>query len=189
MSAELKTAEGGAPAAEVHHVYDGIVEEDNHLPNWWLAILFTTMVFGFAYWFVYETTRSMPYPREVYKEDLAELAKLHPEAVLMTNDTLLALSKDPAVVAQGKALFATTCVACHAANGQGLVGPNLTDNMWIHGGKPVDIFTSVTNGFPDKGMPPWGKTVGADKIRALTAFVLSIKGQNLVGRPAQGEPE
>ena len=189
MMSDEKKNESGAPAAEVHHVYDGIVEEDNLLPNWWLAILFTTMIFGFGYWFVYENAHAMPYPREVYKQDVAELARLHPEIQVMTNDTLLALAKDPAIVAQGKALFGTTCVACHAANGQGLVGPNLTDNLWIHGGKPIDIHTSVTNGFPDKGMPPWGKTLGADKIRALAVYVVSIKGQNLVGRPPQGEPE
>jgi len=175
--------------APVHHVYDGIVEEDNHLPNWWLAILFGTIVFGFGYWFVFETTKTLPNPGAEYKLDVAALAKLHPETMPMTNEALLALASDAAVVSEGQAAFATTCVACHLAQGQGLVGPNLTDAVWIHGGKPTDIQTAIVNGFPEKGMPPWGKTLGAAKVRALTAFVLSIKGKNLPGKAPQGEPE
>ncbi len=175
--------------APVHHVYDGIVEEDNRLPNWWLAILFGTIVFGFGYWFVYQTTGVLPNPLAEYKLQTAELAKLHPETQAATNDGLLALAADLAVISEGQQAFATTCAACHAQQGQGLVGPNLTDAVWLHGGKPLQIHTSITNGFPDKGMPPWGKTLGPTKIRALTAFVLSIKGKNLPGKAAQGEPE
>lgn len=171
------------------HVYDGIVEEDNHLPNWWLAILFGTIVFGFGYWFVFQTTQSLPNPGAAYAIEMAELAKLHPETVAVTNDGLLALAKDAAVLAEGQQAFATTCVACHMQQGQGLVGPNLTDGVWMHGGKPIDIHTAISNGFPEKGMPPWGKTLGPTKVRAVTAFVLSIKGKNVPGKPPQGEPE
>lgn len=173
----------------VHHVYDGIVEEDNHLPNWWLAILFGTIVFGFGYWFVYQTTQVLPNPGAEYKLDAAELARLNPEAVAMTNEGLLTLSNNPGVLLDGQQAYATTCAACHAQQGQGLVGPNLTDAVWLHGGKPVEIHTAITHGFPEKGMPPWGKTLGAAKIRALTAYVLTLKGKNLPGKAPQGEPE
>ena len=176
-------------AAPVHHVYDGIVEEDNHLPNWWLAILFGTIVFGFGYWFVFQTTQALPNPGAAYKIESAELARLHPESMPMTNDALMALASNTTVISEGQQAFAATCVACHLQQGQGLVGPNLTDSVWLHGGKPIDIHTSITNGFPEKGMPPWGKTLGATKVRALTAFVLSIKGKNLPGKAPQGEPE
>jgi cytochrome c oxidase cbb3-type subunit 3 len=177
------------PGAHVHHVYDGIVEEDNHLPNWWLAILFGTIVFGFGYWFVFETTQALPNPVAAYKLETAELARLHPESMPMTNDALLALGADPAIVAEGQQAYATTCVACHLAKGEGLVGPNLTDGVWMHGGKPLDIHTAISNGFPEKGMPPWIKTLGPAKVRALTAFVLSMKGRNIPGKAPQGEPE
>lgn len=175
--------------APVHHVYDGIVEEDNHLPNWWLAILFGTIVFGFGYWFVYETTATLPNPGAAYKLEVAELARLHPENVAVTNDGLISLAHDSKVVAEGKLAFAATCVACHLANGQGLVGPNLTDAAWLYGGKPVDIHAAIADGFPEKGMPPWGKTLGATKVRALTAYVLTIKGTNLPGKAPQGVAE
>jgi len=177
------------PAAPVHHVYDGIIEEDNHLPNWWLAILFGTIVFGFGYWLVYQTTEVLPNPVAAYKLDAAAEAKLHPETAPMTNDALAALVDDPALVAAGKESYATTCVACHRQNGEGLVGPNLTDAVWIHGGKPTDIHAAISNGFPEKGMPPWGKTLGPTKVRAITAFVLTLKGKNLPGKEPQGQPE
>ena len=176
-------------APPVHHVYDGIVEEDNRLPNWWLAILFGTIVYGFGYWFVYETTASMPYPVAEYKAEIAALAKAHPDSVAVTNESLLAIASDQATVSEGQKAFSATCIACHAAQGQGLVGPNLTDNLWLHGSRPIEIHTSISNGFPEKGMPPWGRTLGAAKIRALTAFVLSIKGKNLTGKAGQGVPE
>lgn len=173
----------------LEHVYDGIVEEDNRLPNWWLGILFGTILFGFGYWFVFHTAEAMPNPGAAYKLEVAELARAHPESAPMNDDTLLALAADPKLVAEGQATFTTTCVACHMAQGQGLVGPNLTDKFWIHGSKPTDIHTAVTNGFPDKGMPPWGKTLGAAKVRAVTAFVLTIKGKNVPGKAPQGDPE
>lgn len=172
-----------------HHVYDGIVEEDNHLPNWWLAILFGTIVFGFGYWFFFHTTGAGLNPAAAYKVEAAELIRAHPEAAPMNDATLLALAGDPKLVAEGKQTFASVCVACHLTKGEGLVGPNLTDGFWLHGSKPVDIHTAVTNGFPEKGMPPWGKTLGASKVRAVTAYVLTIKNTNVAGKAPQGNPE
>ena len=87
----------------------------------------------------------------------------------------------------GKKTFVSTCAPCHGLEGQGIIGPNLTDGAWLHGGKPIDVYTSVTNGYPEKGMRPWGPMLGTARIRAVTAFVLSIKGKNVAGgRPPQG---
>ena len=68
------------------------------------------------------------------------------------------------------------------------MGPNLTDRFWIHGNKPSDIAKSVIDGYPDKGMPPWGQLLGQEKVRKVAAFVVSIKGKGLVGKEPQGEP-
>ncbi len=173
---------------KVVHVYDDIEEEDNHLPNWWLFILFATMVFSFGYWFVFHTTRALPTPPEVYSAEVAALQKKQALANPVSDEALLALSQDPSAVADGEKVFATTCVACHAQQGQGLVGPNLTDKFWIHGNKPADLLRAVMNGYPEKGMPPWGKALGDEKTRKVIAFVLSIKGKNLPGKAPQGEP-
>jgi cytochrome c oxidase cbb3-type subunit 3 len=177
------------PAArKIVHVYDDIEEEDNHLPNWWLAILFGAIVFGFGYWFLYEVTATLPGPLATFRAETAEAAKRRAEAGPVTNESLLVLAKDARTLADGKQLFTSTCAPCHGPLAQGLVGPNLTDKFWLHGGTPVDIHKSITNGYPDKGMRPWGQILGAARVRTVAAFVISLKGQNVPGRPPQGIP-
>ena len=170
----------------VVHVYDDIREEDNHLPNWWLGILFGAIVFGFGYWFVFEVAHAEQSPLELYRAETAAAEKRRAEAAPVSNETLAILAKDAAVIAEGKKTFVSTCAPCHGIEAQGIVGPNLTDGFWLHGSKPIDIFTSVTNGYPEKGMRPWGPVLGTARIRAVTAFVVSIKGTNVAGRPPQG---
>ena len=173
---------------KVVHVYDDIREEDNQLPNWWLFILFATIVFGFGYWFVYHTIKKAPNPPEVYAADVDALKKARAAANPMSDDALAELAKDPAMVAAGREVFVSTCASCHAQEAQGLVGPNLTDKFWIHGDKPTDLAKAVDVGFPDKGMPPWGPVLGPDKVRKVTAYVLSIRNTNVAGKEPQGEP-
>jgi cytochrome c oxidase cbb3-type subunit 3 len=172
----------------VVHVYDDIEEEDNHLPNWWLAILFGAIVFGFGYWFLYEVTAALPGPLATLKAETAEAAKRRAEAGPVTNESLLVLSRDAKTLAEGKQIFTSTCAPCHGAQAQGLVGPNLTDKFWLHGGTPVEIHKSITNGYPEKGMRPWGQILGAGRVRTVAAFVISLKNTNVPGRPPQGAP-
>ena len=180
------SAPEGQPS--VHHVYDGIEEQDNHLPNWWLGILFGTIVFSFGYWFVYETTRAAPSPLDVFRTEAAILAKKRAEGGPLSNDSLAVLASDNATVSDGKKTFAQMCAPCHGLEGQGNAGPNLTDKYWMHGANPLAIHKSITDGFPDKGMPAWGPMLGAARVRALTAFVVSIKNTNVPGKPPQGDP-
>lgn len=167
--------------------YDGIEEEDNQLPNWWLFTLFGAIVFTFGYWVVYHTSKSLPDIRATYNADVDALKKSRMAANPMSDESILALSKDPAMVEEGKGVFASTCASCHAQQAQGLVGPNLTDKYWIHGSKPTDIANAVTNGFPDKGMPPWGTVLGPEKVRKVAAFVMSIRDTNVAGKAPQGK--
>jgi len=172
--------------SKVIHVYDDIEEEDNHLPNWWLAILFGAIVFGFAYWFVYEITAAAPGPLAAFRIETAEAAKRRAEAAPVSNESLAVLARDEKTLAEGKQIFVSTCAPCHGAQAQGVVGPNLTDKFWLHGGAPLDIHKSITNGYPDKGMRPWAPVLGAVRVRSVAAFVISLRGQNLPGRPPQG---
>jgi cytochrome c oxidase cbb3-type subunit 3 len=169
-------------------VYDDIHEEDNVLPLWWLAILFGTVAFGFVYWFVYHTTQSLPQPDEEYRTELAAMTKARAEANPMSDEAFALMLASPENIEAGKQVFATTCASCHGQNAEGLIGPNLTDRYWLYGNKPTDIVRDVTEGFIEKGMPPWGPVLGPEKVRKVTAYVLSLKGKNLPGpRPAQGE--
>ncbi|WP_224242790.1 cbb3-type cytochrome c oxidase N-terminal domain-containing protein [Hyalangium gracile] len=173
----------------VHHVYDGIEEHDNRLPNWWLGILWATIVFGFGYWFYYHVAEIEPGLIGEYQQEAAELARRAAANGPLSDETLLALTKDGQATGSGKQLYLQNCAACHGAEGQGLIGPNLTDNAWLRGGKPVDIHKTISQGSVAKGMPAWERTLGAERVRAVTAYVLTIKGRNVPGKPPQGEPE
>lgn len=176
--------------ALVHYIYDGIEEHDNRLPNWWLFILWTTIVFAAGYWFWYHVAEVSPGQLGEYKAEADEVAKRAQGHKPASDETLLALVQDPTAVANGKAVFQTNCASCHGAQGQGLIGPNLTDPYWLHGGRPVAIHKVVAEGVVAKGMPAWERTLGAERVKAVTAYVLTLKGTNAPGGKApQGEPE
>jgi cytochrome c oxidase cbb3-type subunit 3 len=171
----------------VHHVYDGIEEQDNHLPNWWLAILFGSMVFAGGYWFVYHSAALLPLPGQAHEAEAAAWALAQRNAPVATDAVLSELVKDDGVRAEGQQVYSSICATCHGAHGEGTAGPNLTDGYWLHGAKPTDIYQSVAAGYPNKGMPGWQAALGEKKVRAAAAFVLTLKGKNLPGKPPQGE--
>ncbi|MGC4117494.1 MAG: c-type cytochrome [Myxococcales bacterium] len=180
-----------APAdGHVHSVHDGIVEHDNHLPRWWLLTLFGAVVFSFGYWFYYQHLTG-PGQRAELAADEKMLSDLREKALSskVSDESLLALSKDAAAVGRGAELFKANCVACHEAKGEGKIGPNLTDAYWIHGGKPTQIFGTVVNGVPDKGMLAWGPVLGAGKIQDVVGYVLTLKNTNVKGKEPQGNKE
>ena len=176
----------------VVHVYDDIEEEDNRLPNWWLYSLYGTVVFAMCYWVWFHEYKQgvLPiaaYQREVYAARRAEAEKLLAMGDL-SDAQLEEMAENGALTAQGKQIFETTCVACHLARGGGLVGPNLTDEFWLHGGKPTEILFTVRNGVIDKGMLAWGAQLGEEKVRAVTAYVLTLRNTHVPGgKPPQGE--
>jgi cytochrome c oxidase cbb3-type subunit 3 len=177
---------------KVVHVYDGIEEQDNHLPNWWLYTLYGTCVFALGYWIYFQAYGTGLSPLQSYQREKLAAKRAEAAALMAMGDLddakLLEMSKNPAIVAQGAQVFATTCFACHLKNGGGQIGPNLTDEYWLHGGLPTQILTTVRNGVPDKGMLAWGSQIGEEKVRAVTAYVLTIVDTNVAGGKApQGD--
>ncbi len=172
---------------EREHQHDGIREYDNPLPNWWLAIFIGTIVFGYGYWMHFHVAGTGQGLIAEYQAAEAEAARRAAATRPLTDEVLLALAKDPQTTASGEKVFAQNCVACHGAQGEGKIGPNLTDEFWIHGGKPTDIFGTVNKGWVDKGMPAWGPSLGAERVRAVVAFVLTRRGLNLPGKEPQGD--
>jgi cytochrome c oxidase cbb3-type subunit 3 len=184
-------SEAPPPGQNVHE-YDGILEYDNQLPRWWLTAFAICVLFSGAYWLYYHTYDKGLHPSEEYaefktKEAEAEAAKL--AAAGEVNDEVLAtMAKNPASVAQGKEIFAAQCVTCHAEGGKGAVGPNLTDDYVLHGGKAMDTYKIVREGYLAKQMPAWGKQLGEAKVRSVVAYVVSIRGTNVAGgKEPQGE--
>jgi cytochrome c oxidase cbb3-type subunit 3 len=192
MSDENRTA---APSEDrpPTHVYDGdLVEEDNRLPLWWLYTLYGAVAFAAVYWYGEQHVKAWPTQEAAYQEEMiaVRLEEAKKSGGALPPEALLAMSKTPATVDEGKQLFASTCAPCHRADGGGNIGPNLTDEFWIHGGKPQNIWGCVHDGVPAKGMPTWGPQLGDGKVAAVVAYVLSIKGTNVAnGKPPQGEKE
>ena len=171
--------------------YDGIREHDNRLPNWWLFTLFGAIVFGFGYWTYYHMLKAGPSLKDEYRAEL-QVAAEKAEALAkargaITDDVLIAMSSNPSTVEKGAAQFQKTCAACHGPTGAGLIGPNLTDDYWLHGAKPTEILKTVNGGVPDKGMPSWGPVLGQEGVESVVAFVLTIKGKHLQGKAPQGD--
>lgn len=172
------------------HEYDGIREHDNVLPNWWLATLFITIVFGFGYWAYYHTLKAGLLPGGEYAAEIDAAANAAREAAksrgAVTDDLLVQLAQAPGSVTAGAATFKTTCASCHGADGQGLIGPNLTDKAWIHGSKPTQILATITNGVAAKGMPAWEPVLGPDRVQEVAAYILTIRGKNVPGKAPEG---
>jgi cytochrome c oxidase cbb3-type subunit 3 len=137
----------------------------------------------------------LPLPIEEYRlevaaadESKARFLATRPQDAI--DPDKLEFNNDPANVAKGKALFANvSCASCHRADGGGnSIGPNLTDNYWLHGGDVKNVFLTIQNGVVEKGMPAWGKSLSPGEVRDLSFFILSLQGSNPVDAKApQGD--
>lgn len=189
MPASEKTSARATGEDVVVHEVDGIQEYDNRLPNWWLYTLYGTVVFAVGYWFAFHEFEVSRLPMAAYRAELAEAARRVGNTKALSDDELVALAQDSSLVEEGKKQFVTLCAPCHEANGGGKIGPNLTDNAWIHGGAPTAIHKTISEGVVAKGMPAWGQQLGPSGVQAVTAFVLSLRDTDVAGgKAAQGEP-
>ena len=171
---------------DILHEYDGIEEADNHLPTWWLITFFGAVVFGAVYWSVYEGYGLIKTPYQQYVVEQAAIDEA--SGALLGNEEIAAFAADETRVTAGRAVYAQNCVVCHGDRGEGKIGPNLTDNRWIHGGEPLAIFRTVRLGFAAKSMPAWGNLLGPVRTQAVTAYVLSLRNTNATGgKEPQGE--
>jgi cytochrome c oxidase cbb3-type subunit 3 len=168
------------------HDYDGIRELDNRLPNWWLATLFGAMAFALLYWGFYHLLGA-PGLDEKFRVAEAEQARKAAANAPVSDKLLVALAHDDKTMAQAKQIFTQTCAACHGMNGEGKIGPNLTDDAWLHGGEPTAIYKTISGGVAQKGMPAWEPVLGQEKIRWLAAYVETLKGKNLPGKAPEGQ--
>jgi cytochrome c oxidase cbb3-type subunit III len=98
-------------------------------------------------------------------------------------------SDAPQVLANGKAIYDRECVACHAPEGQGLIGPNFTDNYWIHGGSINDVFKTVKYGVPQKGMISWQSKLSPADMRDVSSYILTFVGTTPKNPPLPKAPE
>jgi cytochrome c oxidase cbb3-type subunit III len=176
----------------LNHDYDGIQELDHPLPGWWLGIFYVTIAFSIVYSAYYMTgigptlKEELDVAMEKIEAGRAQAAAPAGDAGEMEN-IILASLQNPDKVKNGLAVYVGKCAACHGDQGQGLIGPNLTDDFWMHGkGTLTDIAVLIRDGVPEKGMPPWGAILSQDELHDVTAYIRSLHGTN---PPGSKEPE
>ncbi len=174
------------------HDYDGIKELDNALPPWWKYGFYITIFIAVIYILKFEVWHTGMNPTEEYNAEMTA-GKAQVNAYLAASkenvdeNSVVALT-DASAINAGKEIFGKTCVACHLADGGGSVGPNLTDEYWIHSGGIVDIFKTLKYGWPDKGMQAWASTYSPVQLQQLASYVMSLKGTKPANPKApQGE--
>ena len=173
---------------DLGHDYDGIRELDNRLPPWWLYGFYACILFAFIYLWRYHVAHSAPLSGEEYQIAMQEAA-IQKEAYLKKaasniDETNVKFMGGAGNLAAGKNIFETICSACHGKAGQGVVGPNLTDDYWLHGGSINDIFKTIKYGYPEKGMKSWKDDYSPTQIADLASYILTLHGTNPPGAKA-----
>lgn len=175
--------ESGPGEAELKdHEYDGIQEYDNPMPGWWLWIFYLSIIFAPIYMLGVHVFDFIPTYEDDLSESLEELdarrtafAASNPSAEFDAS-ALEGFLGNEQHIAAGSAVFNERCVVCHGPAGGGLIGPNLTDDYWIHGRDVESVYQVITDGVVEKGMTPWGSILSQDERGQLVAFIRSIEG-------------
>jgi cytochrome c oxidase cbb3-type subunit 3 len=170
--------------------FDGIVELDNPTPPWFNFMFYTTIVVAIIYGLWYHAgsgkLQTAEYEDQIAEAEVAKTAYLKKvgNAIDESNVKVIADAKQ---LTEGKDLFVAKCAVCHKADGGGAVGPNLTDEYWIHGGQVSDIFKTIKYGVTGKGMIAWEKSLNGLQMAQLSSYILTLQGTNPIdGLPPKG---
>lgn len=176
------------------HEYDGIRELDNRLPPWWLWMFYVSIIFAAVYWTVYHIADGPSLIDEYNKEMEVAQAKIDEymatKADAVDENTVTLLTDDESL-AMGQSTFETLCMPCHGMNGEGnSIGPNLTDDYWLHGCDIKDVFGTIKNGVIEKGMQSWKDQLRPVEIQRVASYILvKLHGSNPENaKEPQGEP-
>ena len=161
--------------------HDGITELDNLIPPWFSYLFGGTIVFAVIYLLNYHVWQSSPLPQAEYDEemaaaDLSRRVRMASEGTINEDDLVVLV--DEASIKAGQEKFLRNCITCHGTHAEGIVGPNLTDQYWIHGGGVKNVYTTIKNGVPEKGMISWKLVFTPKEIQQIASYVLSLQGSN-----------
>lgn len=167
-------------------VRDGIGEEDHPIPLWFNATFLATIVFALVYVPYYSLSG---WSQEAQYRAESDRLEEQFAAVREELPTSNPYRGDAAAIAEGRETFETICVACHLADGRGLVGPSLVDPYWKYGNDDETLFETVSQGRP-AGMPPWGTQLGTEKIWKVLAYLETLprSAEPGVGSPGYAPP-
>ena len=179
---------------KMEHRFDEIEELDNPTPAWFMWLFYGTIIFAAGYLLNYHVFGYGKLQDEEYVVEMKEATAAKESYLAKSGNNLdensVKQSTDAEVISAGLAVYNTNCVACHGDKAQGTVGPNLTDEYWLHGGKINNVFKTIKYGIPEKGMISWEKTLTPKQISEVANYILSTKGSNPPNPKApQGEKE
>lgn len=168
------------------HDYDGIKELDNHMPVWWLWLFYFTIAWGIGY-LVYYYMLGGPSQEELYEMEMAAAEEQYglpsgdEEGGAEAEAFDWVFLEDQDRIEEGREIYMgnnNLCYTCHGSNGEGMVGPNLTDELWIHGCSAEEIAISIKEGYPDRGMIAYGSgaRLSDEKVQSLVSYIASIQG-------------
>jgi cytochrome c oxidase cbb3-type subunit 3 len=174
------------------HNYDGIRELDNNLPPWWKYGFYCTIIFAFIYLIHFQVLHTGQSPKEEYDEQIAkgkaDVEEYRKKAANLVDEKNVTLLTDKESLESGRNIFIENCAPCHGKSGEGNVGPNLTDDYWLHKGGIKDIFRTIKFGWPEKGMKSWEQDLGAKQIHEVASYIKSLGGSNPANaKEKQGE--
>ncbi|MCO5249035.1 MAG: c-type cytochrome [Chitinophagales bacterium] len=177
---------------ELDHVYDGIKELDNVTPPWFTFGFAGTIIFAIVYFWIYHVSKSLPNQIQEFNNEMTiaevEHAKFLEKQGGMVDENNVTLLTDNASIQNGAKIFSANCAVCHKADGGGSIGPNLTDEYWLHGGDVKDVFKTIKYGVLDKGMVAWKDDLSPKQIQETVAFIISLQGSHPEGGKApEGE--
>ena len=169
-------------AIDLGHSYDGIRELDNRLPPWWLYSFYITIIFAGIYLWRYHVSHTAPSSEQEFQTAMVKAEEqktlyLQKAAANVDENTVKLLTQESDLQA-GNTVFQGNCAACHGKAGEGLVGPNLTDEYWLHGGSVKDIFKTIKYGVPEKGMKSWKDDFSPTQLAQLSSYIHSLQGTN-----------
>jgi len=174
-----------------NHEYDGIREYDNPIPGWWAWIFAGACIFAVLYYMAYQLGTAGTSVAQAYDNAVTANLLLQFEDIgMLTPDepTILTYMQEDDWLLFGKQTFAGNCVSCHGKNGEGLVGPNMTDDQYKNVTTLGDIGKVIQNGAANGAMPAWNNRLHPNEIVMVAAYVASLRGQNLSGpRAPEGE--
>ncbi len=175
----------------MEHDADGIHELDNKLPRWWVWLFYITIIFSAVYMLYYHVLGVGDLQAAEYKKEMkvGDAVKASAMTKFEASIPTMQPSTDPAVLAGGKQIYTKACAPCHRADGGGLVGPNITDDYWMHGSNFTDSVSVIWNGVPAKGMVTWKNTFKPDEIYSVASYIYTLRGAKLAtpGKPPENQ--
>ncbi len=166
----------------IDHTYDGITELDNPVPAWFNGMFYATVVFAAVYLCVYLVFDWGPNQDQEYEREMARAEQARQEWLALAANNIdesnVEVDARPETVKAGQAIYLQSCAVCHGNIGEGGIGPNLTDEYWLHGGELVDVFKTVKYGVLDKGMVPWEQSLTPAQLAEVSNYILTLRGTN-----------